>query len=100
MTLVWQSAVPPMLCTICLCILYIQYSVATQVCPRFYSLCRDLGFLRYAFMHRPTLITVSHPQKKVQLWFPVIQGWVGKLYVLSLFYIMYGIIRTRWLYNS
>jgi hypothetical protein len=97
MTLVWQSAVPPMLCTICLCILYIQYSVATHVCLHFHTLRRDLAFLRYAFVHGWVLTTVSHPQKEVQLWFPVIQGWIGKLYVLSLFYIMYGIIRTRWL---
>jgi len=49
MTVVWQSALPPTLCTICQCILYVQFTIATQVCPHFHSLRRDLGFFRYAF---------------------------------------------------
>ncbi|KAI0296971.1 hypothetical protein B0F90DRAFT_996199 [Multifurca ochricompacta] len=54
MTTVWQSAVPPTLCTIFLAVLYIQYC--------------------------------NTREKKLELWFPVIQAMIGKLYVLSLFY--------------
>ncbi|KAI0252281.1 hypothetical protein BJV78DRAFT_1204188 [Lactifluus subvellereus] len=88
MAIVWQSAVPPTLCTICLCIFYIQFSLATRVCPHFHSLRRDLGIFRYAFMHGWTLTTICHPQKRMQMWYTFIQGMVGKLYVLSLFYII------------
>jgi hypothetical protein len=30
-------------------------------------------------------------QKENQFWFTVVQAMIGKLYVLSLFYIMYGV---------
>lgn len=33
MTAVWKAAIPPTLCAIFLCMLYIQYAVAQQVCP-------------------------------------------------------------------
>jgi hypothetical protein len=33
-------------------------------------------------------------QKKQQFWYAVVQAMVGKLYVLSLFYIMYGVVFT------
>jgi hypothetical protein len=36
-----------------------------------------------------TDIPISFPQKKPQFWFSTIQGTIGKLYVLSLYYIMY-----------
>lgn len=32
------------------------------------------------------------PQKKLEFWYPTIQGLVGKLYVLSLFYIVYDFL--------
>ncbi|KAH9060675.1 hypothetical protein EDB87DRAFT_1831310 [Lactarius vividus] len=54
--IVWQSALPPTLCAVCLSALYIQYATS--------------------------------PQKRLQLWMPVIQQMIGKLYVLSLFYII------------
>ncbi|KAI9448972.1 hypothetical protein BJY52DRAFT_1192966 [Lactarius psammicola] len=53
---VWQSALPPTLCTICLCVLYVQYSTVRQ--------------------------------KTLQYWLTVIQAMIGKLYVLSLFYMI------------
>ncbi|KAI9448971.1 hypothetical protein BJY52DRAFT_1228032 [Lactarius psammicola] len=54
--IVWQSALPPTLCTICLCVLYVQFST----------------------MH----------QEKLMHWPKVIQATIGKLYVLSLFYMI------------
>ncbi|KAH9969377.1 hypothetical protein BGW80DRAFT_630963 [Lactifluus volemus] len=54
--MVWQSAVPPTLCTIYLCVAYVQFSLATP--------------------------------KTLQLWFTVIQGLIGKLYLLSFFCII------------
>ncbi|KAH9000594.1 hypothetical protein EDB86DRAFT_3075068 [Lactarius hatsudake] len=54
--IVWQSALPPTLCAICLTVFYVQYSTV-----------------------RPT---------KTQLWSTVIQAAIGKLYVLSLFYMI------------
>ncbi|KAH9175778.1 hypothetical protein EDB89DRAFT_283804 [Lactarius sanguifluus] len=51
---VWQSALPPTLCAVCLSALYIQYATSRQ--------------------------------KQLQLWMPVIQQMIGKLYVLSLLY--------------
>ncbi|KAH9068036.1 hypothetical protein EDB83DRAFT_674644 [Lactarius deliciosus] len=50
--IVWQSALPPTLCAICVSVLYIQYTTVRQ------------------------------------LWMPVIQQMIGKLYVLSLFYMI------------
>ncbi|KAH9034202.1 hypothetical protein EDB85DRAFT_2144475 [Lactarius pseudohatsudake] len=52
--IVWQSALPPTLCAVCLSALYIQYATSRQ--------------------------------KQLQLWMPVIQQMIGKLYVLSLFH--------------
>ncbi|KAI0000809.1 hypothetical protein BJV74DRAFT_882644 [Russula compacta] len=63
MTVVWQSAIPPTLCTIFLSV----------VCIQFFSARQDLA---------------SYIQKKSQLWFLVVQEMMGKLYVLSLFYII------------
>jgi len=54
--IVWQSALPPTLCTICLCVVCVQFSAAHQV---------DLEY-----------------------WPKVIQAMIGKLYVLSLFYMI------------
>ncbi|KAH9039986.1 hypothetical protein EDB84DRAFT_1476741 [Lactarius hengduanensis] len=54
--IVWQSALPPTLCTICLSVIYVQYSTMRQT--------------------------------KMQLWSTVIQAMIGKLYVLSLFYMI------------
>jgi hypothetical protein len=56
MSVVWQSAIPPTLCTIVLCVLYVQFATAEQ--------------------------------KRPQFWYPAVQGLIGKLYVLSLFYII------------
>ncbi|KAH8988971.1 hypothetical protein EDB86DRAFT_2831733 [Lactarius hatsudake] len=52
--IVWQYALPPTLCAVCLSALYIQYATSRQ--------------------------------KQLQLWTPVIQQMIGKLYVLSLFH--------------
>ncbi|KAH9060676.1 hypothetical protein EDB87DRAFT_573725 [Lactarius vividus] len=54
--IVWQSALPPTLCAICVSVLYIQYTTVRQ--------------------------------DQLQLWMPVIQQMIGKLYVLSLFYMI------------
>lgn len=54
--IVWQSALPPTLCTICLSVFYVQYSTVRQT--------------------------------KVRSWLTVIQAMIGKLYVLSLFYMI------------
>jgi len=56
MTVVWQSAIPPTLCTIFLCVLYAQFAAASP--------------------------------KKQDFWYSTIQGLIGKLYVLSLFYMI------------
>lgn len=37
---------------------------------------------------------MTYPQKNQEFWYTVIQGLVGKLYLLSLFYIMYAVICT------
>ncbi|KAH9162354.1 hypothetical protein EDB89DRAFT_2026150 [Lactarius sanguifluus] len=54
--IVWQSALPPTLCTICLSVFYVQYSTMRQT--------------------------------NIQIWSTVIQAMIGKLYVLSLFYMI------------
>ncbi|KAF8266026.1 hypothetical protein EI94DRAFT_1803661 [Lactarius quietus] len=54
--IVWQSALPPTLCSICVAILYIQYTTVRQT--------------------------------QLQLWMPVVQQMIGKLYALSLFYMI------------
>lgn len=56
MTAVWKSAIPPTLCAVFLCMLYVQFAGAQK--------------------------------KKPQFWYSTIQGMIGKLYVLSLFYII------------
>ncbi|KAN0136622.1 hypothetical protein V8E53_005669 [Lactarius tabidus] len=56
MNIVWQSALPPTLCAICVSVLYIQYTTVRQT--------------------------------QLQLWMPVVQQMIGKLYVLSLFYMI------------
>ncbi|KAN0136626.1 hypothetical protein V8E53_005673 [Lactarius tabidus] len=53
---VWQSALPPTLCTTCLCVVYLQFSAAHRL---------DLEY-----------------------WPMIIQATIGKLYVLSLFYMI------------
>ncbi|KAI0277176.1 hypothetical protein BGY98DRAFT_1097634 [Russula aff. rugulosa BPL654] len=63
MTAVWKSAIPPTLCAIFMCMLYVQFAVAQQ--------------------------------KKPQFWFSTIQGTIGKLYVLSLYYIINDDVPTR-----
>jgi hypothetical protein len=54
--LVWQSALPPTLCTVCVCVIYVQFGI-------------------------------SH-QEDLEYWPKVIQAMIGKLYVLSLFYMI------------
>ncbi|KAI9435749.1 hypothetical protein H4582DRAFT_620463 [Lactarius indigo] len=54
--IIWQSALPPTLCAICVAVLYIRYTTVRQ--------------------------------NQLQLWMPIVQQVIGKLYVLSLFYIM------------
>ncbi|KAF8266022.1 hypothetical protein EI94DRAFT_241449 [Lactarius quietus] len=54
--IVWQSALPPTICAICLCVVYIRF--------------------------------VTGRQKSLQFWLTVIQAMIGKLYVLSLFYMI------------
>ncbi|KAH9175766.1 hypothetical protein EDB89DRAFT_2227239 [Lactarius sanguifluus] len=54
--IVWQSALPPTLCTICLSALYLRFVVA--------------------------------PEDVSLFWIPVIQAMIGKLYVISLFYMI------------
>ncbi|KAH9060673.1 hypothetical protein EDB87DRAFT_1683369 [Lactarius vividus] len=54
--IVWRSALPPTLCTICMTVLYIQYTAA--------------------------------PQSESPPWLPVIQAMIGKLYILSLLYMV------------
>jgi hypothetical protein len=63
MTAVWKSAIPPTLCAIFLCMLYVQFAGAQE--------------------------------KKPQFWYSTIQGMIGKLYVLSLFYIINDDAPTR-----
>jgi len=60
MGVVWQSAIPPTVCTIVLCIVYVQSITARQV--------------------------ASYTQEKQQPWYAAIRGLVGKLYLISLFY--------------
>ncbi|KAH8988325.1 hypothetical protein EDB92DRAFT_1948012 [Lactarius akahatsu] len=54
--IVWQSALPPTLCAICVLALYLRFAIA--------------------------------PERVVAFWMPVMQGTIGKLYVLSLFYMI------------
>ena len=97
MTVVWQSAIPPTLCTIFLCVLYIQFATTTaQVCSRLPSRLSEPNFYFYFPLGtcRPVNADdwlASHTQKRLEFWYPTIQGLVGKLYVLSLFYIMYDV---------
>jgi len=53
---VWQSALPPTLCAICVSVFYVQFTTGRQ--------------------------------KGFQLWMPIFQQMIGKLYVLSLFYMI------------
>ncbi|KAH8983539.1 hypothetical protein EDB86DRAFT_3085210 [Lactarius hatsudake] len=53
---VWQSALPPTLCSICTLVLYLLFATASRMV--------------------------------VQFWFPVVQAMIGKLYILSLFYMI------------
>ncbi|KAI0263213.1 hypothetical protein BC834DRAFT_888024 [Gloeopeniophorella convolvens] len=55
-TVAWQSAVPPTICSICLAVIYIENSTL-------------------------------HPRNPT-LWYPVLMAMTGKLYVLSLFYML------------
>ncbi|KAH9060672.1 hypothetical protein EDB87DRAFT_1683368 [Lactarius vividus] len=54
--IIWQSAVPPTLCAICVSVFYIRFTIASQ--------------------------------KKLQFWLTVTHAMIGKLYVLSLFYMI------------
>ncbi|KAH9034200.1 hypothetical protein EDB85DRAFT_1948156 [Lactarius pseudohatsudake] len=54
--IVWQSALPPTLCAICVSALYFRFTVA--------------------------------PERVLAFWVPVIQATIGKLYVISLFYMI------------
>src|SRR5712675_605996 len=80
MTVVWQSAIPPTLCTIFLCVLYVQFATARPVCSMGSRQCANVLITRFLY------------QKKPDFWYSTIQGLIGKLYVLSLFYMMYGAI--------
>lgn len=42
MTAVWKSAIPPTLCAILMCTLYVQFAVAQQVCSRHHSFIASL----------------------------------------------------------
>jgi hypothetical protein len=99
MTVVWRSAIPPTLCTIFLCVLYIQFATAKQVCSRLYLVHSEpssififiiLSFGTYRLANADDWLA-SYTQKKEQFWYSTIQGIVAKLYILSLFSIMYGI---------
>ncbi|KAH9034221.1 hypothetical protein EDB85DRAFT_2289133 [Lactarius pseudohatsudake] len=54
--IVWQSALPPTLCAICVSALYLRFAIA--------------------------------PERASSFWIPVIQATIGKLYVISLFYMI------------
>ncbi|KAH9034533.1 hypothetical protein EDB84DRAFT_1578166 [Lactarius hengduanensis] len=54
--IVWQSALPPTLCAVCVFALYFRFAIA--------------------------------PERVLAFWVPVIQATIGKLYVISLFYMM------------
>ncbi|KAH9068033.1 hypothetical protein EDB83DRAFT_673861 [Lactarius deliciosus] len=54
--IVWQSALPPTLCSICVFALYLRFTVA--------------------------------PGRVLAFWVPVVQAMIGKLYVISLFYMI------------
>ncbi|KAH9034206.1 hypothetical protein EDB85DRAFT_2144478 [Lactarius pseudohatsudake] len=54
--IIWQSAVPPTFCAICVSVFYIRFTIASQ--------------------------------KKLQFWMTVAHAMIGKLYVLSLFYMI------------
>ncbi|KAN0136624.1 hypothetical protein V8E53_005671 [Lactarius tabidus] len=54
--IMWQSALLPTVCAICVSALYIRFAIA--------------------------------PTRELQFWLPVLQAMIGKLYVLSLFYMI------------
>ncbi|KAH9039089.1 hypothetical protein EDB85DRAFT_317835 [Lactarius pseudohatsudake] len=54
--IVWQSALPPTLCAICVFALYLRFAIA--------------------------------PDRVSAFWLPVIQATIGKLYIISLFYMI------------
>ncbi|KAH9175758.1 hypothetical protein EDB89DRAFT_2066341 [Lactarius sanguifluus] len=54
--IVWQSALPPTLCAVCISVLYLRFGVA--------------------------------PGRVLAFWLPVMQATIGKLYVISLFYVI------------
>ena len=65
--------------------LYVQFAVAQQVCS-----CHPFHSINTLIDERDSAdLPISYPQKKPQFWYSTIQGMIGKLYVLSLYYIMY-----------
>ena len=85
----WQSALPPTLCAIGICIIYLQFTAAHRVSAvaqdsfgvlSMGSLRND-GYLRLA-LHSPSQLDLGY-------WPAIIQTAIGKLYVLSLFYMLW-----------
>ncbi|KAF8266019.1 hypothetical protein EI94DRAFT_1803656 [Lactarius quietus] len=68
---VWQSALPPTLCTVCMCVIYVQFAVGHQVSDPHSAPVDSFEYLM-----------------DLEKWPNVIQASIGKLYVLSLFYMI------------
>ena len=89
MTVIWQSAIPPTLCTIFLCVLYVQFATAQKVCSLLYPLHVILvPFFLSCVSWTDADDLALHMQKTPQFWYPLLQAMIGKLYVLSLYYMM------------
>lgn len=88
MNIVWQSALPPTLCAITTCVLYVLLSTAARVSTPDLSPAHDFALFAGAYLRVGMLTAALHPQITVENWFLVVQGMTGKLYVLSLIQIM------------
>ena len=77
-TIVWQSAVPPTLCTVSVLLTYIILQHFNSV--RLFAVC--------LISDRPlsSPLRRASEQMQKQMWYPTLQAMVGKLYILSLFY--------------
>ena len=82
MVVIWQAAIPPLICAIALLIKYIAFTNAHPVrsCS---PLAREPPYFAAHLTDRCFL------QGKPQMWYATIQAMLGKVYILSLFFTLY-----------
>ena len=85
----WQCALPPTLCTICLCVVCVQFSAAHQVSAPVRIFFENRGLVCEGLHWSGGYgLLAQRSQVDLEYWPKVIQSMIGKLYVLSLYYMM------------